>query len=102
MTLRLLLASNLSTAAMAALLIACLPHIGLLLLWCLLLVPYALAMLWWVIQLDHIDERLLPRDYGEYFCNSLGVAEQPANPERVPLKQPGVEKPRAHQPPRNP
>lgn len=61
MTLSILLASNLATATMAALLMFCLPHIGLLLFWLLLLIPYALAMLWWLIECDHIDHRMLPR-----------------------------------------
>lgn len=55
-----LLVSNAATAALFAALPPCLDHLGTMLLWLALFSGWAVAMLWRLIEADHIETRLSP------------------------------------------
>lgn len=78
----LLLKSNTLTATMAALCWLCSHSLSLMLLWALVLVPYALVMLWWVICCERFEEQAVPSQRYQL----IGARESP----------------RALQPPRDP
>lgn len=68
---RIFFMSNAATAAMVALFCLFGGTLWLLLICILLLVPYLLAMLWWAIQVDHADQRILPREDAPQFPQPL-------------------------------
>lgn len=94
MTLRIFLRSNASTFLLAVLLEFCRHSLGAMALWLFLLTAHLLAMLWWLIQLDHADHRMLPRD---------DVGDEPISPASTspPFRFVGMSEPRSKSLPAN-
>jgi hypothetical protein len=82
---RIYLCSNVLTAVVVGALWLLHASIGGMIFWLLLLSGYLLAMLWWLIKLEHVDNRLLPSDDAPLFPEPLqliGASEKgrpPAN-----------------------
>ena len=60
MILRIFAISNALSIAIGVGLALCLPHLGWMIAWLLAFAVYLGAMLWWVIELEHIDRSMVP------------------------------------------
>jgi hypothetical protein len=62
--LRVFAMSNALSVTIGAALVLCLPHLGWMILWLLAFTFYLGAMIWWGIELEHVERSQLPADRG--------------------------------------